>query len=53
MALISLLVVHGVKNGCIKPYPSSQGRPEMKYLLRGGMSGKGNLLAKPWGPLGA
>jgi hypothetical protein len=32
--------------------PTSQGGPEIKYLLRGGMSGKGSLLAIPWGPLG-
>ena len=26
--------------------PNSQGGPEMKYLLQGGMTGKGSLLAK-------
>ena len=32
--------------------PTSQGGPEIKYLLKGGVSGKGSLLAKPSGPLG-
>lgn len=31
--------------------PISQGRPEIKCLLQGRMSGKGCLLAKPSGPL--
>jgi len=35
-----------------KPYPTSQDGPESKYLLHGGMSGKGSLLTKPSGPLG-
>jgi hypothetical protein len=48
MVLNSLLVVHGEK----WPKPTSQGRPEIEYLLQGGMSGKGSLLAKPSGPLG-
>ena len=43
MVLNSLLVVHGEK----WPKPTSQGRPEIEYLLQGGMSGKGSLLAKP------
>jgi hypothetical protein len=38
-----------VENGCI---PTSQGEPEIKYLLQGRMSGKGGLVAKPSGPLG-
>ena len=41
-----------VESGCVKPYPTSQGGPEVKYLLQGGMSGKGSLLAKPSRPLG-
>jgi hypothetical protein len=28
------------KNECVKPYPTSQGGPEIKYLLQGGMSRK-------------
>ena len=35
-----------VENGCIKPYPTSQGGPEIKYHLQGPVSGKGSLLAK-------
>jgi hypothetical protein len=35
-------------NGCIA---TSQGGPEIKYLLQGGMFGKGSLLAKPSGSL--
>jgi hypothetical protein len=31
----------------------SQGKPEVEYVLQGGVSGKGNLLAKPFRPLGA
>ena len=31
--------------------PTSQSGPEIKYLLQGGMSGKGSLLTKPSGPL--
>jgi hypothetical protein len=38
-----------VKNGCV---PTSQGGPEIKYLLQGGMSRKWSLLAKPSGLLG-
>lgn len=30
---------------------TSQGRPKIKDLLQGGMSGKGGLLANPSGPL--
>ena len=41
-----------VENGCVKPYLSSQGGPEIKYLLYRGMSEKGRLLVKPSGPLG-
>jgi hypothetical protein len=37
------------ENGCIKPYYTSQRGPEIKYLLHGGMPGKGHLLAKPSG----
>lgn len=37
-----------IENGCIPP---PQGGPEIKYLLQGGMSRKGCLLAKPSGPL--
>ncbi|EDL30679.1 mCG148064 [Mus musculus] len=40
------------KSECIKPYPTSQGGPEIKSLLQGVMSGKGSLLAKPSGPGG-
>ena len=39
------------KYGCMKPYSSSQGRPEIKQLFHGRKSGKGNLLAKPSEPL--
>jgi len=35
---------------CTKP--TSQGKPQIKYLLQGGMSGKGSLLANPSRPLG-
>ena len=42
--------VHGSKQfivmaekGCIKPYPTSQIGPEIKYLWQGGMSGKGSF----------
>jgi hypothetical protein len=37
------------ENGCV---PTSQGGPKIKYLLHGGSSGKGSLLAKPSGLLG-
>ena len=40
------------ENGCVKPYPTSQGGPEIKYLWQGGMSRKESLLAKPSGSLG-
>jgi hypothetical protein len=33
-----------VENRFVKPYPTFQGGPEMKYLLQGGMSGKGKLI---------
>jgi hypothetical protein len=29
-----------VESGCVKLYPTSQGGPEVTYLLQGGMSGK-------------
>ena len=32
--------------------PTSQGEPEIKCLLQGGVAGKGGLMAKPSGPLG-
>jgi hypothetical protein len=35
-----------------KAIPTSQGGPENKYLLQGGMSGEGSLLATPSRPLG-
>jgi hypothetical protein len=38
-----------VEGECIKPYPTSQGGPEIKYLLQEGMSGKRSLLATPLG----
>jgi hypothetical protein len=38
-----------VESGCVKPYSTSQGRPEVKYLIQGGVSGKESLLAKPLG----
>ena len=28
------------ESGCVKPYPTSQGGPEIKYLLQGGVFGK-------------
>ena len=38
-----------VESGCVKSYPTSQGGQEIKYLLQGGMSEKGSLLAnKLW-----
>jgi hypothetical protein len=40
------------KIGAFKTYSTSQCGPEIKYLLQGGMSGKGSLLAIPSGPLG-
>jgi hypothetical protein len=41
-----------VENGFGKPYPTSQSGSEIKYLLQGGMSGKGSVSAKPSGSLG-
>ena len=38
-----------VENGCLS---TSQSGPEIKYLLQGGISGKGSLLSKPSRPLG-
>jgi hypothetical protein len=35
-----------------KTIPTSQGGPEVKYLLQGGVSGKESLLAKSYRPLG-
>jgi hypothetical protein len=35
-----------VESSC---YPTSQGRPEIKYFLQGGVSGKESYLAKPPG----
>jgi hypothetical protein len=35
----------------IKPYSISQGGPEIKYFLQGGVSVKGILLATPSWPL--
>lgn len=32
-----------VENGFIKPYPTSQDGPEIKYLLQGGMTWKGSF----------
>ena len=40
------------ENGCVKPFPTSLGGPDTKYILQGELSGKGSLLAKPSGPLG-
>jgi hypothetical protein len=40
------------ENECIKPYPTSQGGPEIKYLLQGGMFGERRLLAMLCGSLG-
>jgi hypothetical protein len=40
------------ENGFMKPFPTSQGGSEIKYILQGEMSGKGSLLAKPSRPLG-
>jgi hypothetical protein len=34
------------ESGCIKLNSTSQGGPEIKYLLQAGMSGKESLLAK-------
>jgi hypothetical protein len=50
MVLNCLLIVHCGKQ--MHAIPTSQGGLEIKYLLQGGMSEKGSLLAKPSGPLG-
>ena len=55
MALNSLLTVHHGKWMHTVPYhtlPTSHDGPEIKYLLQGGMSGKGNSLDNPSRPLG-
>lgn len=39
------------ESGCVKPHPTFQGGPEIKYVLQGGMYGKENLLVKPSRPL--
>ena len=39
------------ESGSVKQYPTSQGGPEVKYLLYGGVSEKESLLAKPSRPL--
>jgi hypothetical protein len=55
MALNSLLTVHHEKWMHTVPYhtlPTSHDGPEIKYLLQGGMSGKGNSLDNPSRPLG-
>jgi hypothetical protein len=39
------------ENGCLKPYPTSQGGPEIKYHLKGVMPRKGSLLTSPRGVL--
>ena len=44
MVLNCVLTVHGEKWDA---YPLLRLSPEIKYLLQGGMSGKGILLAKP------
>jgi hypothetical protein len=41
-----------VESGCVKLYLTSQGGPEIKYRLQGGVSSKESLLAKPSRPLG-
>ena len=51
MVLNSLLVVHGGK-WMHENIPTSQSKPEIKYLLHREMCGKGSLLAKPLEPLG-
>ena len=48
---INLLAAHGGKWMHNYTVPISQGGPEVKYLLQGGMSGKESLLAKPFRPL--
>jgi hypothetical protein len=40
-----------VERRCVKPYPTSQGGPEVEYLSQGGVSEKKGLLAKPSRPL--
>jgi hypothetical protein len=34
-----------MESGYAKQYSTSQGRPEIKYLFLGGISGEGSLLA--------
>ena len=34
-----------VESGQVKPYPTSQGGLEVKYLLQGGVSGKESLIS--------
>ena len=41
-----------MENGFVKPYPTFQGEPEIKYLLKEGISGKRSLLTKPSWHLG-
>jgi hypothetical protein len=41
-----------VESGWVKLYPTSQGRPEVKYCLLGEVFGKESLLAKSSRPLG-
>ena len=45
------LFIAMVESKFIKPYPTFQGRPEIKYLLQGEMSGKESLLPMPARPL--
>jgi hypothetical protein len=33
-----------VESGFVKPYSTFQDRPEVKYLLQGGVSGKESLI---------
>jgi hypothetical protein len=35
-----------VESRCVKLYPTSQGGPEVKYLLQGDVSGKESVLTK-------
>jgi hypothetical protein len=35
------------ESGCVKPYPTSQGVLEIKYLFQGEVSGKESSLVKP------
>jgi hypothetical protein len=41
-----------MESGLVKLHPTSQGGPEIKYLLQGEMSRKEILLAMISGPLG-